>query len=129
MAEEIAIIDLGGYDPYGSIRPPSGRAPRGQGEEYATRERIISRVQAHKKWRAIAQEKLDVYRGQVGTRNKWRIEVAKERILQLDKATTTMLEIANDIASGLYGVPDWAYVDEMTAGIAKYVSELRVMSI
>lgn len=120
IEDEIAFIEGSTIDPYEDIRPPAGRAPKGKGEEYAQRRRIVRRIETHTKWRASAQAQLNQYRGQTSTRIRWRIDVARERVLQLDKVIRASLLIANDPYTA-----DWGYKTELIDGIMGYTSALR----
>ena len=119
----IQVAERMGHDPYTTIRPPEGRAPRGQGEEYRIRRGLESKIRTQIKYRDIAQQKLQVYRGQSGMRAQWRISVAKERVGQLNKAIRTMLDIASDPYNN-----DWIFVQELIDGIIEHVSAARIMA-
>jgi SPP1 gp7 family putative phage head morphogenesis protein len=121
VADEIALIERGSIDMFANIRPPEGRAPRGLGAEYGQRRRIIRKIESHIKWRAQAQAQLERYRGQTGVRNRWRINVAQERVGQLNKGISTMLDIANDAIT-----TDWGFKTELIDGIAEHISVARV---
>lgn len=121
--DEIALIEQGGIDIFADIRPPSGRAPRGRGEEYNQRRRIVSRIQTQMKYRSQAEQQLQQYRGQTSHRLRWRIDVAKTRVQQLNKSITAMLDIAGDPLA-----EDWGFKSELIDGIIDYTSELRVMA-
>jgi len=121
IADEIAFIESITEDPFENIRPPEGRAPRGLGQEYAARRRIVSKIKTQQKYRADAERQLAQYRGQTGTRARWRIDVASERVRQLNKGISTMLDIAD--AGG-----DWGFAEELIDGIIEHISALRGMS-
>ena len=112
---EFEWIDSQVDDPYEAIRPPKGRAPRGQGQEYNDRRTIISKIETQKRYRARLQNTIYNYRGQVGRRRE--ITHAKLRIQELDKAIEAAMNIAVTDA-------DWAFKREMVEGIISYVSEI-----
>lgn len=111
-------------DNFTGIRPPAGRAPRGMGEEYRQRRRIVSRIETQIKWQNTAERQLRQYRGQVGVRQQWKIDVAKERVRQLDKGITKMLEIASDAEIG-----DWGFKTDIIDGVIEYLSAYREMAV
>jgi len=110
---EIELIESMGYDPFEAIRPPAGRAPRGRGEEYRARRRIVSRIQTQMKWRATARRNLERYRGQSG--QSWEVTEMRERLAQLDKAIESMIEVASQPQG------DWTFKMELVDGIIEYV--------
>ena len=112
---EIEWLNREVADPYEGIRPPEGRAPRGQGQEYNDRRWIISRIETQKRYRARLQNTIYNYRGQVGRTRE--ITHAKQRIRELDKAIEAAMNIAVTDA-------DWAFKREMVEGIISYVSEV-----
>ena len=120
VADEIALIDKGSLDPFSAIRPPSGRAPRGSGQEYKIRRGIVSKIETQMKYRGQAEKQLEQYRGQKGTRNRWRIDVAKERVRQLNKGISAALDIASETITD-----DWIFKGELVDGIFSQVSALR----
>ena len=120
VADELAFLEsAGGGDRFANIRPPAGRAPAGLGTEYRQRRLIMSRIDQHEKWLGQSQAKLDVFRGQTGSRARWAQNVAKERTHQLDKGLAAMVDIAN---SG----GDWEFISELINGIAKQISSTRI---
>jgi hypothetical protein len=122
IADEIALIESGGFDDvFTSIRPPPGRAPRGLGQEYAQRRRIISRIQTQRKYRAQAEAQLQVYRGQTSHRLRWRIDVAEARVQELNKGIAAMTDIALDKYTN-----DWVFKNELIDGIIDFLSGQRI---
>lgn len=102
-------------DPIARIRPPEGRAPRGQGQEYADRRAIASKLQSQLRYKSQAQYKLDRYRGQ---KNKqWEMQVATARVQELSKAITAAIDVAE-------GPGDWRLKRDLINGIFQYVSAL-----
>ena len=120
-ADEIAFLESSTPDMFSVIRPPTGRAPRGLGEEYKLRRRIVRRIETHIKWRGEAQVQLNQFRGQTGARLRWRIDVAKERVRQLNQGISTMLDIASDPITD-----DWGFKNELIDGIGEHISAARV---
>ena len=120
VADEIALIEKGAVDPFAAIRPPAGRAPRGLGGEYKMRRGIVSKIETQMKFRGQAQKQLDQFRGQKGTRNRWKIDVAEERVKQLNKGISATLDIASDTITD-----DWIFKSEIVDGIFKQVSAMR----
>ena len=120
LAEDRAIansLNNTGNDILSGIRPPSGRAPRGMGQEYAQRRRIANNIEKHIRWRTTSRQHIMNDRGQAS--NMRTVTIAKERIRQLDKAIPAMIDIANS------GIGDWGFIDELVRGIAGEVSVIR----
>lgn len=124
VQEELDIIRRGSFDPFANIRPPEGRAPRGMGPEYAQRRRIVSRIKTQMKWRSQAEAQLRQYRGQTSHRIRWRVDVQKQRVRDLDKGIAAALDIANDPLTD-----DWEFKSELIDGIFGHLSALRQMSL
>lgn len=114
-AEQELFEQIGGDDAFVNIRPPEGRAPRGQGAEYADRRAIVSRISTQIKYRSQLQATVDNYRGQVNQRR--RITIAINRIQELDKAIDASLAIAD-------GPGDWNFKRELVNGIIEYVQAI-----
>jgi hypothetical protein len=76
------------------------------------------RIGTQIKYRDIAQEKLDQSRGQSGQRARFRIDVAKTRVQELNKGISAMLDIAKTEA-------DWGFKEELVDGIIEYVGAQR----
>jgi hypothetical protein len=115
--DEIALIESSGFDdPFGMIRPPEGRAPRGMGDEYRARRRIVERIQTQMNWRTKIQRNLERYRGQSGQRN--RITIMRARLQELDKGITAMLDVSNQPEG------DWNFKMELVDGIIDYVQSV-----
>jgi SPP1 gp7 family putative phage head morphogenesis protein len=119
-AEEIAFLEGIAPDRFAAIRPPAGRAPRGQGQEFKLRRRIISRIESQIRFRGQAQRHLDQFRGQTGSRIRFKIDVAKERVRELNKGISAMMDIANDPITD-----DWVFKNELIDGIIEHVSAAR----
>jgi hypothetical protein len=120
IADEIALIEKGSTDPLAAIRPPAGRAPRGSGQEYKIRRSIANKIETQMKYRGQAEKQLEQYRGQRGTRNRWRIDVARERVRQLNKGINAAIDIASETITD-----DWIFKGELVDGIFSQVSALR----
>ena len=119
VADEIALIESGGFDSFVGIRPPPGRAPRGLGTEYAQRRRIVKRIQVQMRHREAATRQIREFRGQTSMRIRWKFDAAVAREQELSKGIATMLDISGD------AVADWAFKTEMVDGIIKYMSAIR----
>ena len=103
-------------DPFENIRPPWGRAPRGQGQEYKDRRAIVSRINTQMRFRGQLQSKINRYRGQQNAR--WDITHAQARVAELNKAIDAALTIAADQSA------DWSFKRELIDDLMQYVSDI-----
>lgn len=106
---------FGGSDDSGPLAGilPTGRAPRGKGQEYADRRAIVSRIETQAGYRAQLQGKLDRYRGQKNARRD--ITYSRFRVIELDKAITAATGIAQ-------GPGEWGFKRELINGVFDYLS-------
>lgn len=117
IAAEIEFLqNAGNIDLLAVVRPPGGRAPRGRGQEYATRRRIASRIRTQMKWRDKIDANLAVYRGQANQAG--RITEMRWRRAELQKGIEAMLDIATQPAG------DWDFKAELVDSIIEYVQAL-----
>jgi len=106
----IAERELGGFgsSPTAGIRP-TGRAPRGQGGEYAARRRIADRLDSWTTRRDRAQTVLSQSRGQ--SRYRRRDSIARDTVQQLSRAISAGHTIANTPG-------DWQFKDQLIRDVA-----------
>lgn len=117
IAAEIEFLEMSGpVDPFAVIRPPGGRAPRGRGEEYRIRRRMVSRIQTQMRWRDIIDTNLSQYRGQANQRG--RITEMEWRRAELQKGIQAMLDIARQPDG------DWSFKAELVDSIIEYVQAM-----
>lgn len=95
------------------IAPPSGRAPRGKGQEYEDRRWIVDKISTQRKFAAQNAAQLDRSRGQ---RNRsYDDSYRRARVTSLRAAIGTAIEVANSDA-------DWGFKREIIGDIFREVS-------
>ena len=90
--------------PTKDIRPPAGRAPHGQGKEYAARRWIAGRIDSLNNRAGRLQYRVNDYRGQ---KNKaYEVARTQQRVKILRGISGQMIQIAESAA-------DWDYKKEL----------------
>lgn len=93
---------------------PTGRATKGQGQEFKDRRWIANKIEVQSRYRQKLRDTLNDYRGTKA--GQWEASYARERVNILTKTIDAALQIANDPAA------DWSFKREMVNELFGYAS-------